>query len=1192
MAQFERAKVTIGDEEFHIRRVPRAPESLYVATAVALRPSDDTAAVLRSRELWRAVDEIRGAEAAPPNDGTRIKELAELLNRPFEVHQADPPACEVVLPREYIPNRRIPPVVLLVTELAGDWNHYDVVEARRPAMLHRMQPRRVGVVPLGPNVPEVPDPIINSQESGISQRSAARQRSPSPQPSQVQNQRLIVATWNAQGVAALGVKDNVDAELYSRGVHVAVLQETKIPPQQLITQHYRWVVEGAPLRGARGLALLVRRDLPYIQLISHTLVCPDVMIMEVSAYDKMFSVIATHVPGDVNPRQLEVSAAVAAAVAARPHHRCILLGDFNAHLGQRDRNGPTDVLGKGTPYVHSNMAGVGLLQIARIHHLRIITTAGFARGCQTTWIGGGLRGGPRAARSQLDHICTNFSNVNSVNANFATQVSADHKIVYATLMLHLPEPDPPGRHVEPDPDPAQQLPRHAARKPRIPWALGRLNEEVALQELYQGALTHALEQLENRFGNLSWKQVAEAMETAANAQLRVQESPMTPRRREAANRRRHAYTLTRREPGDEFAEELLREATLAEKRASRRHAEEKIEQFFREVDGVRPANKLNVAFRYLKKEKRQQAPQANNITMRDCEEVVQRMAEGEHPDRLPEDPGGPITTAPTAAQLREYASKLSKRTAAGPDGLPGELFIHGPPKLFQVLEKVVGEVWRAGEFPAASTQSMQHPIPKKARPAGVDDYRTLSLCNTIYKLVAKHMMVELTTVLPPIPYYQAGFRASRSTYDHLFLLRRVLDAHWQAGSAVHVMALDIKAAFPSVNKKQMVRILQEMGVSAYLINRIIALALTDVTFIRYGKAMTSTVLRGREVRQGCPISPYLFTLALHWAIARAVARLHRFSLDITRPGLLPAVCAYADDILVVSDRFRDLVAFLTAFRAELPPLTLEIKFAKSEYLFRKPAFDDPEPIPRPIAIGDVNLQQVEKIIYLGAAITNQLDRRPIIKHRIQKTQRSAAVLLNSLRRHPLPISVIKRFHTSIILPATNYELATVSSTKATRSKLRRENAIIYKSLLATARPPHVVIPANDAPSVNRSIRAARIMYRGHILRTPPGHPLRLAYDLNLGLKQGRPCYDYVKSLEQDMDRLPEPPEGWAELLLNKIATKNFLKETRDQDYSSEEEVEEEEDEEDNPGEPQAVHGYRQVLEAFSEDEVSEEEEEH
>ncbi|KAK3932753.1 Putative 115 kDa protein in type-1 retrotransposable element R1DM [Frankliniella fusca] len=398
------------------------------------------------------------------------------------------------------------------------------------------------------------------------------------------------------------------------------------------------------------------------------------------------------------------------------------------------------------------------------------------------------------------------------------------------------------------------------------------------------------------------------MVTAANATLRVAASPMTPRRQAAAHERRRLAGLRARAPGDPRAAFLWQEAERALFWARRAHREEKVAAQLAAIQGVRPAQRLRTLFRFLRQHRRAAAARGAGPTLRQWEDAVREQAEGAHPPLLVEEPD-PQDFAPTVAQLQGCASRLSRNTAPGPDDLPAELLIHATPAFFEHLAGLVGVHWRHCAFPPEWTTSCQHPIPKVPRPEEVEDYRTISLCAPLYKALSLHLFDHLTALTPPLPYYQAGFQAQRSTYGHILIVRRILDEYWWAGVPVHLLGLDIRAAFPSVSKASVVEALVAARVPPNLSNRVIALALTDRTFI----------------------SPFLFLLVLHGVVRRAVAPLPRFDLDFRAPGLLSVLRANADDVLVVADGERDLADFLAAFVAGLRLVGLQLNPRNCEY---------------------------------------------------------------------------------------------------------------------------------------------------------------------------------------------------------------------------------------------------------------------
>ncbi|KAJ1528934.1 hypothetical protein ONE63_007303 [Megalurothrips usitatus] len=352
-----------------------------------------------------------------------------------------------------------------------------------------------------------------------------------------------------------------------------------------------------------------------------------------------------------------------------------------------------------------------------------------------------------------------------------------------------------------------------------------------------------------------------------------------------------------------------------------------------------------------------------------------------------------------------------------------------------------------------------------------------------------------------------------------------------------------------------VEVLQREGISPYLINHIISVALTDTTTIRWGKDLLRTIIRGQGVRQGCPFSPRLFIFVLHWIIRQVVQRCPAFSLDLLNETILPACLAFADDLLLMATSMEAIEEFVRELIPLLQRFTMEINFSESELLVRQPGHTG-EGLPRQVRIAGHLFQQVRRIVCLGAVIGEGLDRQPMVHQRIRRAQRGAAALLPTFHRHPLPVRLVYKLYRTIISPALSYELCTAASTVRSRATLQRESAVLLNGLLGTARggTPALTPQELGESSLARAVCRARIRYYGHIIRRPQGHILKSAFHLRLGwLMQGRPCFTYKDSLKRDLRRFPRPAEGWRRLLRSKAAASLHLQRAPFLDQQEEEE---------------------------------------
>jgi len=78
----------------------------------------------------------------------------------------------------------------------------------------------------------------------------------------------------------------------------------------------------------------------------------------------------------------------------------------------------------------------------------------------------------------------------------------------------------------------------------------------------------------------------------------------------------------------------------------------------------------------------------------------------------------------------------------------------------------------------------------------------------MYKILSNILLSRL------IPYaeevigdHQCGFRRNRSTTDHIFCIRHILEKKWEYNEVVHQLFIDFKKAYDSVRREVIYNIL-------------------------------------------------------------------------------------------------------------------------------------------------------------------------------------------------------------------------------------------------------------------------------------------------------------------------------------------------------------------------------------------------
>ena len=119
---------------------------------------------------------------------------------------------------------------------------------------------------------------------------------------------------------------------------------------------------------------------------------------------------------------------------------------------------------------------------------------------------------------------------------------------------------------------------------------------------------------------------------------------------------------------------------------------------------------------------------------------------------------------------------------------------------------------------------------------------------------------------------QAGFRSGRGTTEQIFILRNILEQvnEWQA--TLYINFVDFEKAFDSVHRNGLWMIMSQYGIPQKIINIVKALydgfecaVVEEDATSEWFELITMT-----GVKQGCPMSGFLFLLIIDWVMRHTV----------------------------------------------------------------------------------------------------------------------------------------------------------------------------------------------------------------------------------------------------------------------------------------------------------------------------------
>ena len=148
-------------------------------------------------------------------------------------------------------------------------------------------------------------------------------------------------------------------------------------------------------------------------------------------------------------------------------------------------------------------------------------------------------------------------------------------------------------------------------------------------------------------------------------------------------------------------------------------------------------------------------------------------------------------------------------------------------------------------------ESISVPIHKKGDRMDCNNYRGTSLLFTSYKILSR--MTPYANEI--IREYQCGFTWNRSTVDHVFSIRQILEKKWEYNKDVYQLFIDFEKAYDSIKRESLYDILIKFGILKF---RLIKTSLDGTqSKVRIGIYMSSSFPIEKGVKQGDALSPLL-----------------------------------------------------------------------------------------------------------------------------------------------------------------------------------------------------------------------------------------------------------------------------------------------------------------------------------------------
>ncbi|KAH9666870.1 reverse transcriptase domain-containing protein [Citrus sinensis] len=224
-----------------------------------------------------------------------------------------------------------------------------------------------------------------------------------------------------------------------------------------------------------------------------------------------------------------------------------------------------------------------------------------------------------------------------------------------------------------------------------------------------------------------------------------------------------------------------------------------------------------------------------------------------------------LMSAVTDEEIRHTIFSMSPFKAPGVDGFHASFYQAQWNTVGMSLSSLIKNIFNSNHIPAEINRTLLVLIPKVYHPTSLKMFRPISLCTIPYKTVTKIIANRLQVFLPDlIGPQQTSFVPGRHITENIVIAQEVIHTMKKnvGGKRMMAVKVDLEKAYNRLSWRFVQETLQEVGLPERFIHLIMECLSTAQMNVLWNGEMTEDFRPGREIRQGDPLSPYIFVLCI------------------------------------------------------------------------------------------------------------------------------------------------------------------------------------------------------------------------------------------------------------------------------------------------------------------------------------------
>ncbi|MCH80575.1 LINE-1 reverse transcriptase like [Trifolium medium] len=284
--------------------------------------------------------------------------------------------------------------------------------------------------------------------------------------------------------------------------------------------------------------------------------------------------------------------------------------------------------------------------------------------------------------------------------------------------------------------------------------------------------------------------------------------------------------------------------------------------------------------------------------------------------------------------VREVIWSCDGNKSPGPDGFNFNFLKECWSTLKIDVMEFLNEFHQNDVLPKAVTASFLALIPKKDHPQLLSYYRPICLIDILYKLLSKLLAARLKNIMGKlISSCQSAFLPGRQILDGVVVLNEIIDLAKRRKDCCLFFKVDFERAYDTISWNYLESMMLKMGFAEKWMKWMRACIFNSSMSVLINGSPTEEFTVGKGLRQGDPLSPFLFLLAaegLSGMVNKAVD-IGKFAGFKVNDSIRFQILQFADDTILMNDcsweNVRTMESILRGFELVSG---LKINFVKSK----------------------------------------------------------------------------------------------------------------------------------------------------------------------------------------------------------------------------------------------------------------------